>query len=71
MTWLDPRIADHGKRIARRAAIRIVIDYDIRDRAHAALPRAEVDPSACPISRSFEPSAMVSRLLIGSTATQT
>jgi hypothetical protein len=43
-----------------------VIDDNITALAHAASPRFPVDPSACPISFSFEVRAMASRLRSGS-----
>jgi len=65
---LDAGIADHGQRVARRAAVGVVIDDDVHNRAHAALGRGDVDPSLRPISRSFVPRAALSRLSIGSAA---
>ena len=63
---LDAGIADEPEHVARRPAGGVVVDHDIYDGRHATFGRAEVAPSVRPISRSFVPSAILSRLFSGS-----
>src|SRR5690606_16846766 len=62
---LDARIADHRQRVARGAAIGIVIDDDVHGRLHAALLRGDDAPSDWPISVSLVRSDALSRLATG------
>src|SRR3546814_6213009 len=61
---LDARIANHRKRVARRAAFRIVVDDDVG--GHSADSARAVEPSVRPISLSFRSITISSMLSCGS-----
>ena len=60
---LDAGVADQGQGVARRAAIRVVVDDDVH---HATSGRGEVAPASWPISRTLDERATWSRLARGS-----
>src|SRR3546814_5890676 len=61
---LDARIANHRKRVARRAAFRIVVDDDVG--GHSADSARAVEPSVRTISLSFRSITITSMLQRGS-----
>src|SRR3546814_998178 len=65
----DAGIADHGQRIARGSAFRIVVDDDVDRRlrvGHSHAPALTLAPSLWPISLSLRRIAISSRLASGS-----
>src|SRR3546814_19811316 len=65
----DAGIADHGQRIARGSAFRIVVDDDVDRRlrvGHSHAPALTLAPSLWPISLRLRRIAISSRLASGS-----